>query len=111
MATLVIPLEPGQDVPPTVQALVLDGVTYQLQTRWNGRAGLWFLSLADSDGEAIADSLPIANSGLPINAAVYRQTGQPPGSLWAIALADPQTDAGATELGGRVVVTYDEATT
>lgn len=109
MATLVIPLEPGPDVPPTVQALVLDGVTYQLETRWNARAGLWFLSLADSEGAAIANSLPIANSGLPINAVVYRQEGQPPGGLWAIALASPQTDAGADELGGRVVVTYEEA--
>lgn len=109
MATLVIPLEPGPDVPPTVQAIVLDGVTYQLETRWNARAGLWFLSLADSEGVAVANSLPIANSGLPVNAAIFRQENTPPGGFWAIALMRPDVDAGANELGGRVVLTYDEA--
>lgn len=109
MATVVIPLVPGPDVPPTVQGIVLDGVPYQLETRWNARAQLWFLSLYDSDGVAVAASLGIANSGLPINAAIYRQQGVPQGGFWALAQREPDRDAGADELGGRVVVTYSEA--
>jgi len=109
MATLVIPMTPGPDVPPTVLAIVLDGTTYQVELRWNNRAKLWFLSLADSEGVAVANSLPLSNSGLPVNAAVYRQEGQPQGGFWALAVSEPDTNAQADELGGRVVLTYQEA--
>lgn len=91
-----------------MQTLVLDGQQYQLETRWNQRAQLWFLSLSDVDGTAVANSLPVVNSGAPINAVIYRQQNAPPGGLWAIAQSGQAVSAGADELGGRVVITYSE---
>ena len=109
MAVLVIPTETGPDVPPSVQTLTLDGISYQFTLKWNERASAWFLDIADANGAALASGLRVCNAGLPVNSLVYLQANLPAGGIYAIANASPTMDATAEDLGNRVLLCYEEA--
>lgn len=109
MATVVIPTDTGPDTTPQVLRLQLDGVTYQLTIRYNSRAGLWRVDIADDNGTALASGLSLRNAGIPANGCIFGRQGFPPGILMALATADPATDANLEELGGRVQLVYIEA--
>jgi hypothetical protein len=109
MATLVIPTQTGPDVPPTVQTLTLDGISYQFGLRWNARGQAWFLDIADATGASLVNGLRVCNAGMPVNSLVYLQAGLPGGGIFAIANASPTMDATAEDLGDRVLLCYQEA--
>lgn len=109
MATLTIPTQTGPDTTPQVLRCQLNGVTYQLGLRYNSRAGMWRLDIANDSGTALASGLSLRNAGLPANLCVWPRQGFPAGLLLAIACADARTDANLEELGARVRLTYIEA--
>ncbi len=109
MAVLVIPTETGPDVPPSVQTLTLDGISYQFTLKWNARGQAWFLDIADANGTSLANGLRVCNAGMPVNSLVYLQANLPAGGIYAIANASPTLDATAEDLGNRVLLCYEEA--
>lgn len=108
MATLTIPTDSGEQVQPQVLRCNFDGVPYQLTLRWNERAGLWRMDIADVSGNVLAAGLAVRSAGLPITTALYRREGLPPGLFVAVPTSDAGSDAGVEELGLRVVLTYVE---
>lgn len=88
----------------TTQDVELDGSYYRLTQRWNDRAGVWMLDVADADGNALATGLPM-RSGVPVTLHLRRRTGMPPGALFVFD-ASETADPGFTDLGGRVKLAY-----
>lgn len=110
MATYTIPTDTGEQVQPQVLRCTLDGVAYQLTLRWNERAGLWRMDIADGSGAVLAAGLAVRNAGVPVNASIYRREGLPAGLFSAVPTDLPGVDADVSELGLRVVLTYMDAT-
>ena len=110
MASFVIATDVGEQVQPQVLRVVLDGTAYQLSLQYNDRFGMWRCSVADDTGAAIASGLAVRNAGIPVTGAVYRRQGFPLGLLMAIASAAVGVDPDNSELGGRVLLTYQSAT-
>lgn len=58
MALYEIPCTPGGQ-PEWTQRTQLNGTEYLFNFRWNQRDGHWFLRIADGDGVALYDGLPL----------------------------------------------------
>ena len=102
----VIPTETGSEVAPQTLRVVLDGTAYQLALQYNARYAVWRCDIQDDAGNAIAAGLAVRNAGIPVNGAVFGRRGFPIGALLAIASAQGGSDADNSELGGRVLLTY-----
>lgn len=109
MATSTIPTDTGEQVQPQVLRCTLDGTAYQLTLRWNERAQLWRMDIADASGTVLVAGLAVRNAGLPVSASIYRREGLPPGLFTAVPTDQPGVDADVSELGLRVVLTYMDA--
>lgn len=93
------------DLPFYDQQVVLEGVTYTLQFRWNVRLGAWFLTVLNSEGATVihGDAKLVVN--WPINAYVVNR--QPPGALVAVDTSSEGREIEAMEdLGSRVQLVY-----
>lgn len=82
----------------------LDGVTYRLRVRWNGRAAAWLLDLLTDDGTPIVHGRRLAVGHDIWQQARYRPV--PPGVLIPYDTERTQRDPGRQDLGGRVVGLY-----
>lgn len=106
MATRIIPA--STELSHYTMQVELDRVLFLLTFRWNEREGYWYLSIADSNGVDVATGIKIV-----INTPLLRRcvsAGRPTGELIALdAATNTSGDPGLNELGGRVVLVYEEA--
>ena len=108
MAAYVIPTDTGPETEPQVLRVTLDGAVFQVYLRYNSRAGMWRLDVQDDAGTTLAAGLSLRNAGIPANGCVLGLEGLPAGLLLAQPVTDAATDANLEELGGRVLLTYQQ---
>lgn len=107
MTQLIVPTSAAADVSSYVQRTTLDGVEYVLRFDWNDREGRWYMTLADRDGEPIANGVKVV-CGWPL----LRRSADaraPAGMLMAVDQSGQGLDPGLSELGGRVPLVYFDA--
>ena len=100
MATQIVPIDPT--LPWQEFSVQLDNETFTFEFRWNGRAGMWFLSISDSTGN-------LANVRVALGPPLlyrYRDDRLPRGVLIAIDTSGQDQDALADDLGSRVKLAY-----
>lgn len=85
--------------------VVLEGVTYTLEFRWNVRLGAWFMNIYDADGTTaiLVGIRLVANYMLGAYNVGY---GGPPGGFAAFDTSGQGLDPGLEELGDRVQLIY-----
>ena len=86
------------------QRVTLDGQSYILRFDWNGRAGAWYLSIADAEGEPLLTSRKLSTNSPILNRFRFVD-GLPPGELIACDFSAQIPYAGYTELGPKRGVT------
>lgn len=86
----------------------LDGLNYQLELTWNGRAGLWFISLATLDGTPLVCGLALVCNRLLLTRFRYIE-GLPAGDFMAADLTETVAAPGYAELGTTIPLVYFEA--
>lgn len=105
MATLVLPAR--SDLPFYDFGVDLEGSSFTFELRWNPRAGAWFLSVYDAAGDLL-----IAGRRVVLGVSLFGPNFDerlPPGFLCAIDTGTTGEDPGRDDLGGRVVLVYDES--
>jgi hypothetical protein len=108
VAAFIIPTDTGPETQPQVLRATLDGQVFQLFIRYNSRAGMWRMDVQDDAGTTLAAGLSLRNCGIPANGCILGQEGLPAGLLLAQPVTDAATDANLEELGGRVLLTYQQ---
>ncbi len=104
MAT--VQIDTLQNHPSYEQETELDGAIYRLLFRWNEREEKWYLTIKTVDGDVILSTKIVSNWPL-LRTLVH--PSRPPGELVAVDVSgELGTDAGLTELGGRVLLLYYE---
>lgn len=86
------------------QRTILDGREYLLTLQWNQRAAAWFLSIADQEGDPIADGLRLV-ANWPVNRNLTDARG-PFGLIIPLDTSGAGLDPGLHELGDRVLLVY-----
>jgi hypothetical protein len=104
MAVFRIPTSTDPERPHYTQRTSLDGRTYLLELRWNGRQARWFLDLYTANGSVIRTGILI-RVNWPLLRLVTDERA-PPGVLMAIDRSGALKDPGLTELGSRVELLY-----
>jgi hypothetical protein len=102
MAALEIPILPS--VPHQEFAVVLDGVEYILEIRWNDRDEAWFANLYDAERDVICYGIVLV-----IEYPILRRVNdprRPAGELLLIDEENTQREAGLDDLGARVKLVY-----
>lgn len=105
MATLVLPVR--SDVVAFSFETDLEGRSFSFEFRWNARAGLWFVSIADATGA------PVVTGRAVVLGSDLRGSGvdprRPPGAVLAVDTDGESRDPGRYDLGGRVLICYVES--
>lgn len=86
----------------------LDGITYTLTFRWNGRAGQWVLDFGDGEGNVVKAGIRCVVSNLLLE----RSQGEPnipPGYLVFFDTSGAGLDMAYADLGRRVQLFYISA--
>jgi hypothetical protein len=99
---LILPLR--DDVPHFGFTTELDGVTFGLEFRWNGRDSAWYFNLTDADGAMLLAGLRVVVRHLYLGR--FRYLGLPAGELEFIDTTDADEEAGLGDLGSRVLLVY-----
>jgi hypothetical protein len=89
-------------------AIELDGTTYTIALRWNGRDSAWYLDIMDAERTPLAMGRKVV-VGWPLFGR-SKVAGLPPGRLFAMDTSGADQDPGKGELGGRVQLFYQELT-
>lgn len=105
MAVLTIPT--STTLPLYRQAVTLEDERFIMDLRYNTRMGAWFLSLFDSEGNALAEGRRLTIDSRLIGQHKYRD-GMPPGELMAFDTTGRKAPATFDELGDRVLLLYVE---
>jgi len=105
MSVFIIPTR--TDVEHYEQQVDLDGAFYTLLFAWNHRAEAWFLSLSLSDGTPIMSGMKVVADTPLLHYCGH--PSQPPGSIMAVDTSGAGERPGLDELGGRVLLMYQEA--
>jgi len=109
MATLAIPTPPASSFGFLVR-VNLEGVFYRLQFKWNGRDESWYLDIGDDGGNATVRNLRlvIGDDILAPHKSIAAAKC-PQGNLRVVDTEASGVEAERDELGGRVLLLYDEA--
>lgn len=83
----------------------LDAVNYTFEMEWNDRAGAWFITLLDGQGDILVSSVRVV-VGFPLLSKYVSLSGMPQGLLEAVDTSETETDPGYADLGERVELTY-----
>lgn len=89
--------------------IALDGTFYRMQYKWNIRDNSWYLDIGNDAGVATVRNLRmvIGTDILEPNRAQGSEL-VPQGTLSVVDTTNSGVEAEREELGGRVLVTYDE---
>lgn len=104
MALIQLPLR--SDLPAFKYQIEIDLTLYTLSFTYNARIGKWFLSIGDQDGNPILQGVKLI-----VGWSLLRQHKDdrlPKGTLFCLDTSDQNLDPGLTELGSRVLLTYEE---
>lgn len=85
----------------------LDGTTFVLSFRYNERAGLWIVDIADDQENIIVSGLPILLGTLLTERFSYKNI--PIGDLFVLNLEKENEEASRDNLGTNALVLYEEA--
>lgn len=99
---VIIPCRP--DLPHYDMQVVLDGVTYTLEFRWNTRESVWKMDLKTEDETPILSSVKVVVN-FPLCARVA-SANRLPGKLVAFDTTNLQINPGFEDLGDRVTLLY-----
>ena len=103
---VVIPTDSSTaEIPPYRQTSPLDGVAYVLDFAWNERAQVWTMAVSTAAGQLLADSIPIRN-GVPVGVWAHALPSFPQGLFQSVTTDNTTADAGQSDLGSRVLLTY-----
>lgn len=97
-----VPLQTS--VPAFTQRTSMDGVTFQLDVKWNERESAWYISFADADGVLIRSGVRMV-----VDWPLLRQVAdarRPPGELYLIDLDGTGAEAALDDLDVRVQLIY-----
>lgn len=87
--------------------VILDGLVYTLEFRWNTRESSWYMDIKTEDETLILASIKVViDTPLGKRCADARM---PPGVLLAQDSSDAKIEAGVNDLGARVILLYFEA--
>lgn len=100
-----IPL-PTSEQPISTQRTSLDGVSYRIDWRWNGRVSRWYWSLYDSDDAPVIQGRPLV-AGWPLLHTCTAENA-PPGELWLFTTDDEDPDLDGIESASLFYFTADE---
>ena len=103
MATLELPS--ANDTEAFEYETELQGSVFQLSFRWNRRDAHWFLTVRDADGVDIASGRRVV-ADWPLLKGVV-DVRRPHGEIVALDTTG-EGDPGLTDLGGRVLLLYEE---
>ena len=104
MALLQIPTDPTLDN--YSESMTLQGTSFTFLFEWSYRGGYWSLSIYDHAEAPVVQGVCIRCNVDMLE--FVSAPGKPPGRLYAYATSGAGTDPGMTDLGGRVVLLYDE---
>jgi len=90
------------------QRTSLDGVDYQLDFAWNGRAGAWYLSVSTIQGDALVIGMKLVTNR-PLLHRFHHIPGVPPGEIVALDESASIPWANYNELSNGVDLFYLEA--
>ncbi len=88
------------------QTVELDGVVFEMAFEFNDRDGHWYFDLGDEAGVILRHGIKVVT-----NFPLLRQDAQrarPPGDIMAIDPSAADFDAGISDLGGAILLTYIE---
>ena len=104
MALLQIPTDPTLDN--YSESMTLQGASFTFLFEWNYRGSYWSLSIYDHAEAPVVQGVCIRCNVDMLE--FVSAPGKPPGRLYAYDTSGAGTDPGMTDLGGRVVLLYDE---
>lgn len=99
---VIIPCRP--DLTHYDMQVVLDGVTYGFEFRWNTREGAWYMHVFAEDGAPILYSVKVVVA-FPLGARVT-DPNMFPGRLIAYDTTNLDLNPGIADLGDRVMLVY-----
>lgn len=85
----------------------LDGVTYAMTFRFNGRDGYWYMDIADIDGVPIRSGIRVVLGADFLR--LLRDQRTPPGLMAALDGTGRGLEAGLEDLGRSVLLLYVES--
>lgn len=83
----------------------LSGVEYNLRFTWNYRESFWYVTISDLNEVVIAGSIKVV-VGKPLLLEVP-VSNRPDGNLIAVDTSGEDSEAGFSDLGGRVLLFWD----
>jgi hypothetical protein len=104
MARTVLPVD-SDDFNYTVD-VALSGSLYRFSLCWNTRGEFWSLDVLDQDDSPIVAGVKLVADWELL--AQFPDTRLPPGLLYCVDLSGQSADPGATDLGSRVFLVYDD---
>lgn len=85
----------------------LDGKTYGFEFMWNSRAGYWFMSITDKDGNPLLMGRKLVLNW-PLTGR-FRNNALPPGAFVLFDTSGRDVEPNEKELGTRCQLVYHEA--
>ena len=86
----------------------LDGVTYTLDFKFNGRSNLWQMSILDAEGDnLIIGAVPVLTNAV-LNYPYLATPGTPPGTFIAIDETGQEQNANRDNFGTDIKLFYEE---
>lgn len=95
---------PTFDLAAYSEELTLDAAQYRFDLRYNGRGDFWVLDITDRDGNMVIAGIKVVASYELIRQYHYAEI--PPGALFTVDPALPESRIGRDDLAGRVELTY-----
>ncbi len=109
MAITTTPLENAAELGNFQVNAVYDGVTYQLDFKYNDREDAWYVDLSDIDGNSIRGGVKVV-SNWPLLRLV-QQIPRPAGEIITIDTRDIPLDPNLDDLGTHVLFGYADVAT
>ena len=106
MATLILPVTSDSS---SSLIVTLDGTNYLLDRAWNDRDEAWYMDISLDDGTLLAAGRKLVVDW-PLTGIRDTDPRMPPGVIFCTDTSGKQIDPGLNDLGARVPLCYEEAT-
>jgi hypothetical protein len=106
MAFLVIPLENAPELGNLNFTTSMDGVSYKIYLKYNGREDFWYADLEDIEENIIRQGIKVVSNWALLR--LIQTTPRPPGELMAIDTRFSPIDPSLAEFGNEIELLYVE---